>query len=271
MNIFSYGKIYSKLSPGQIKKIGIVKLDKDTAKFAKNYFGIFGYPDIASQRRYNIIKKLLMLKKGETVLDAGCGNGIYLQEFSKDFDTKGLGIDARRERIQKAKLINSFLKQKNIFKTSTLEKAKLGNTKFDKAICLEVLEHINDDSLVIKSLSKNLKKGGLFVISVPIIGTALTHEQEHDPNFVPEKYEHVRSGYRISDLRKMAKKAGLKVLLIDRYFFIVSRYMVKVQQFLYKRNFVALNVLLSPVLLVISQLDNFIRISPRGYVLVLQK
>ena len=148
---------------------------------------------------------------------------------------------------------------------------KLGNKKFDKAICLEVLEHIVHDGEVFKKISKNLKKGGLFVLSIPIIGTALSKTQESDPNFKPEKHGHVRSGYTRQDISKLAKLAGLKVLSIQEYFFLVSRYMVKLQQFLFNKNMITFNLLLSPLLLLISSLDEILQIKPRGYMVTLKK
>lgn len=270
MNIFSYGRIYSHLSSEQIKTLGFGQ-NKKLLFLSKLYFFLFGYPDVASQRRYLIVEKLLRLKKGESLLDAGCGNGIYLQEFGNKFGINGLGIDIRKNRIENAKRINTYLGRNDVFLTSPLEKASLGKRKFDKAICLEVLEHIVDDGGVLKRLSKNLKEGALFIISVPIKGTALSKEQEEDPNFKPEKYGHVRSGYDKSDLKNMASRAGLKVVSIQKYFFLVSRYAVKFQQFLYKNNFVLLNLLFSPILLLISSLDDVIKIYPRGYMLVLRK
>lgn len=272
MNIFSYGKVYSKLLPSQIKEIGFgVKISERFLFLSKIYFFLFGYPDVASQRRFLIVTKLLKLKTGETILDAGCGNGIYLQEFGNRFSTSGLGIDVRKKRIESAKKINKYLGRSDSFLTLDLEKLNLVGKKFDKAICLEVLEHIKDDGKVFKKVSKNLKKGGLLVLSIPIKGTALSEDEEKDPNFKPEQYGHVRSGYTRKDIYVLAKEAGLKVALIKEYFFLISRYMVKIQQYLFKKDFVLLNIMLSPLLLLISSLDEIIKTYPRGYVVVLKK
>jgi 2-polyprenyl-3-methyl-5-hydroxy-6-metoxy-1,4-benzoquinol methylase len=272
MNIFSYGRVYSRLSPNQIKNLKLgANLNAKLLFLPKLYFFLFGYPDVASQRKYLIIEKLLKLKTGEKILDAGTGNGIYLQEFGNKFQIDGFGVDARKERIDMAKKINRYLGRNDVFVTSTLEKVDLGSKKFDKIICLEVLEHIIDDRGVLKKLAKYLTREGLFVVSVPMKGTGLTREQEENPNFKPEKYEHVRSGYGEPELRELAKNAGLKVVTIQKYFFFVSRYAVKFQQFLYKKNLTILNLVFSPLLLIISELDRLFKFYPRGYVMVLKK
>lgn len=272
MNIFSYGRIYSHLSVKQLESLKFAKGVNGKLLFLfKIYLFLFGYPDVASQRKFLIVEKLLSLKKGDKILDAGCGNGIYLQELGKKYPIEGFGIDARKNRIDAARKINRYLGKNDIFIASTLEKVDMGNKKFSKIICLEVLEHIVDDSLVLKKLSKCLVKNGLFIISVPMKGTGLTKNQENDPNFKPERYEHVRSGYSERELRKMASGTGLKVILIKKYFFLVSRYAVAFQQFLFKKNLVILNLLFSPLLLIISELDFVFRFKPRGYVMVLKK
>lgn len=272
MNIFSYGRVYSKLSPKQIAALDLSgNVNTELLNLSRIYFFLFGYPDVASQQRFLIVEKLLKLKNGEKIIDAGCGNGIYLQEFGAKYDTYGFGVDIRGNRISEAKKINKYLGRKDEFIKSPLEKLKLGKKKFDKAICLEVLEHIEKDSDALKRISRNLKKGSLFVLSIPIIGTALTEEQENDPDFVPEEHGHVRSGYDEKGIKVLAKNSGLKIVSIEKYFFLVSRYMVKFQQFLFNNKFVFLNLLLSPILLVISRLDTLVRIYPRGYMIVLKK
>ena len=270
--MFSYGKVYSKL-PYQGFAFFDRKLEKNSLLgfFAKIYFYLFGYPDVASQRRYKMVEKILDLKRGDKILDAGCGNGIYLHELTNKYGVLGLGVDSRVKRVQIAQKVNKLLGFRNKFLTSTLEKLDLGRSKFDKIICLEVLEHIEDDSRVLKKLTRHLIKGGLFVISIPMKGTALTKEQENDPYFKPKKYEHVRSGYVRRDLQRLAKSADLKIISIDEYFFLVSRYAVKFQQMLYKKNMFVFNLLFSPLLTFISGLDSYFKFYPRGYLMVLKK
>jgi 2-polyprenyl-3-methyl-5-hydroxy-6-metoxy-1,4-benzoquinol methylase len=272
MTLFQYGRVYHKLSTQQIQKLKIVgNSDKKLLFLSKLYFYLFGYPDIAGQKRYIVVEKLLKLRDGERVLDAGSGNGIYLQEFGDKYRIKGVGVDARKDRIDKAEKINKYLGENNIFISSTLEKINLGTKKFDKIICLEVLEHIVGDKQVLKKLSKILVGSGLLIFSVPIKGTGLTKAQIDNPNFKPRKYEHVRSGYTDIELKEMALYADLKVLSIQKDLFLVSRYAIKFQQFLYNKGQTLLNLILSPLLLAICEIDKLINIYPRGYIVVLKK
>ena len=84
--MFSYGKVYSKLPVDVYELINkAVTGNSIYGHLAKIYLYFFGYPDVAGQMRYLMVENLLKLKGGEKVLDAGCGNGIYLHEFASRF------------------------------------------------------------------------------------------------------------------------------------------------------------------------------------------
>lgn len=270
--MFNYGKIYSQLKTSDLRKMKIgITWNDYSAVAAKLYMTLFGYPDIASQMRYRLVTKELEFKPGMTLLDAGSGNGIYVHEYTKSFGIKGFGIDGRKERVKQAEMINKSLGFSSEFKTLLLEDLPLKGKKFDRIICLEVLEHIVDDQAVLKNLGKNLNPGGRMVITIPKKGTALDHEHEEDPDFEPEEFEHVRSGYEVSDLKKLCKNAGFTKVRIEPYFYFFSRYTTKLQQVLYKRKLVVLNLLLSPVFTALALLDDYVKIAPRGYLVIIRK
>ena len=270
--MFDYGKIYSKIGSEDLTSLNFgFKLDSKKAAIARMYFSFFGYPDVASQMRYSLITRLLKLRKGQRVLDAGCGNGIYVHQLTDSYQVIGIGVDGRRDRIKLATRINKLLRFNNYFKISLLENFNLKFKKFDKIICLEVLEHINEDRKVVKKLGKHLKIGGTMIITIPMKGTALSLKDEHDPNFEPEEFEHVRSGYDKEEIMNICKSSNFKKVTVREYFFLFSKYAVKLQQFLYKRKLVTLNLLLSPVLSLVAYLDNYIKIYPRGYIVILTK
>ena len=53
---------------------------------------------------------------------------------------------------------------------------------FDIAICFHVLEHIKDDAPAIKELARVLKKGGVLLLSVPLISGNTHHWTEQEIN-----------------------------------------------------------------------------------------
>ena len=91
----------------------------------------------------------------ESIVDLGCGSGIFLYEFEK----KGfsvLGIDGSRNALNTAKISKNNLLVKDITKKINL------NKKFDLVLCFEVAEHI--PTKYSKNLVQNLTSLGNVVI-----------------------------------------------------------------------------------------------------------
>jgi 2-polyprenyl-6-hydroxyphenyl methylase/3-demethylubiquinone-9 3-methyltransferase len=111
----------------------------------KRYFKI-------SEDKPNYLEKL-------NILDIGCGGGLISEPMSR-LGAKVTGIDASEKNIQIAKLHSkkSGL-QVNYFNTSPENFNEVN--KFDIILNLEIVEHVENVSLYIKSCNKLLKKGGL--------------------------------------------------------------------------------------------------------------
>ena len=93
------------------------------------------------------------------VLDIGCGGGLVCEPLSR-LGANVTGIDASSKNIEIAKIHakKSGLKIKYI--NTSPEKKKLSE-KYDVILNLEIVEHVNDVNLYIKSCNKLLKKNGL--------------------------------------------------------------------------------------------------------------
>ena len=93
------------------------------------------------------------------ILDIGCGGGLVSEPMSR-LGANVTGIDASSKNIK----IASLHAEKNNLKIVYLNKAPediQDNTKFDIILNLEVVEHVDDVDLYLKSCSKLLKKDGI--------------------------------------------------------------------------------------------------------------
>ncbi len=134
-----------------------VEYDKQTIN-AKNFFARF-----AHRKRLKISTKIidnLNLTGNSSLLDFGCGDGIFLDEISKRHANINLiGFDPY-----------SNLKHSTFKLYDNLD--NLNCESLDVICCFETIEHLYKDerdnlyNLAIKTLKKNCK----FIISVPIIG-----------------------------------------------------------------------------------------------------
>ena len=116
----------------------------------------------------NIIKSL-KLKNGEKplkkvkILDIGCGGGL-LAEPMKKLGADVVGIDASDRNVKVAKLhaqknnldIKYFCTSPENFNTKM---------KFDVILNMEIVEHVKDVDLFLKSSSQLLKKGGIMFVA----------------------------------------------------------------------------------------------------------
>ena len=99
------------------------------------------------------------LLKGLNILDIGCGGGLISEPLAR-LGANVTGIDASEKNINVAKLHSSKNGlQIDYFNTSPENFKEF--EKFDVILNLEIVEHVEDVSLYIKSCYKLLKKDGL--------------------------------------------------------------------------------------------------------------
>ncbi len=121
--------------------------------------------------RYDMAYKLA--KKGERVLDIGCGNGYMLFRLIDKYNEL-YGIDIAPSMIKEANetVATKYLNLPNrfYFYEGNLDR-RIGfeSNFFDTIICLAVLEHIYDIYPLVKELYRVLKSGGHVIVEVPNI------------------------------------------------------------------------------------------------------
>ena len=111
------------------------------------------------KKHYKIKKDSANFLKGLNILDIGCGGGLISEPMAR-LGANVTGIDASEKNVKIAKLHS----EKNGLKINYINTSpeKLNElAKFDIILNLEIIEHVNDVSLYIKSCNKLLKKNGL--------------------------------------------------------------------------------------------------------------
>jgi SAM-dependent methyltransferase len=161
-----------------------------------------------SYDRYRWFNKRIKSFSGKKLIDLGCGRGTYCLGFAKKgFNTLGVNFDEKdiidaKERAKDLEIKGCKFEVLNLKK---LYKRKDLFSRFDIAICSEVIEHIIDDKIVIRGISKTLKNGGTLLLTAPFDPNAVTGKLF--PN-TKEDGRHVRQGYNIYTLKELLDKEG---------------------------------------------------------------
>jgi len=170
--------------------------------------------NIAIRWRLGLVKNLLKLNTHDIVLDAGCGEGFIPYIISRKVK-KVVGADIGKEVIQDNQ---DFADDKLSFITLDLNNLsdEFEHDYFDKIICTEVLEHAYGFENIIRNIGEVLKKGGVFIATIPVY-------EDHG------HFEHNDFDY----LRKFFSDEGFQVVIleyIDMPFF--TRIIYKLTEFL---------------------------------------
>lgn len=111
--------------------------------------------------RRNLVKELLPKRKSLKILDIGCGTGKLMEELQPYGQI--YGIDASSQAV-------SFCRRRHlqrVYQTVFPHHRHLNHNRFDVIICLDVLEHIKDDGLAIRTINQLLRPHGKLILTVP--------------------------------------------------------------------------------------------------------
>jgi|TARA_B100001741_G_C16549157_1_gene598397 2-polyprenyl-6-hydroxyphenyl methylase/3-demethylubiquinone-9 3-methyltransferase len=161
----------------------------------------------------NKIKPFLNLE----ILDIGCGGGLLTEPMTR-LGGKLTGIDASNRNINIAKIHAKKNNLKINYFCSSPEKIK-SKKKYDIILNMEIVEHVDDLNLFIKSSSSLLKKNGIMFIATinktlksylfAIIGA------EYVLNWLPVGTHDWFKFVEPDDLEKLCKKNLLRLIEIN--------------------------------------------------------
>ncbi|RJO59111.1 class I SAM-dependent methyltransferase [Candidatus Parcubacteria bacterium] len=184
----------------------------------------FNWPDFQDFLEY--------IKAGDKVLDAGCGNGRFL-ELLKNKPVEYWGIDSSPKLVGLAK--QKFPNQR--FQTASILALPYPDQTFDVVLCLATLHHIPSDIYrhqAMRELARVLKKDGLLILlnwnlwqvgwwrgqlriclkkifqGLPLdFGDVFKYWKNSDGEIIGKRYLH---GFTFWELKKLAESSGLQTL-----------------------------------------------------------
>jgi SAM-dependent methyltransferase len=183
-------------------------LDPKRSRFERAYARSLGAPANGLRIR---LRRVLPATAGSyrTILDAGCGSGVFTYELAKRHpEAQVLGVDSDPELVSRANEVASRAGIANC-RFQEGDVTRLGfDEAFDLVLSVDNLEHVEDDTEAMRTLLHTLRPGGRLVVHVPgyerrwlLFGRRVNFD-------VPG---HVRPGYRAEQLVDKLQDAGFEV------------------------------------------------------------
>ena len=123
-------------------------------------------------RFQSIDRELLDVRQEHRVLDLGCGTGRHVLELAKGQGSI-LGADLSRDDLRRARYLLEIMRRRGEvgarvhWLQTAGERLPFADESFDRVLCTETLEHVDDDSVLARELVRVLKPGGILAVSVP--------------------------------------------------------------------------------------------------------
>ncbi len=138
-------------------------------KFSKWYSGIVEEKESYQQKVLvpNVLR-LLELKRGEDILDLGCGEGMFAREFQKT-GANVVGLDIAPELITIAKKKSS---KEIVFHVANAKNLSMVNDHvFDAVVMILTLQNIDDMASTLREVRRVIKPTGklLIVLNHPVL------------------------------------------------------------------------------------------------------
>ncbi len=123
-------------------------------------------------RFQSIDPALLDIGPNDRVIDLGCGTGRHVLELAK---RPGVvhGADISRHDLRIGRYLLEIMRRRGEVRARVHwlqmagEQLPFADGAFERVICTETLEHVDDDSVLARELVRVLKPGGILAVSVP--------------------------------------------------------------------------------------------------------
>lgn len=171
------------------------------------------------QTKLNLLDWAFEVGVGDSVIDVGCGSGVFAAEMAAR-GAAVLGVDANSEAVDFA---NGRYKQPNLsFSVGYLDKLDLEPESFNKAVCLEVIEHVFPDQVrhLLQNLSRVLQPEGELLVTTPNYrGVWPAVEWSLDRFASSADMDHAQHVTRFNRhlLKSMLKESGFRVTRIQTF------------------------------------------------------
>jgi SAM-dependent methyltransferase len=177
------------------------------SKAERAYIAIFGMPIVGLRiRARNIFSLIPGDRDFRAILDAGTGPGVFAFALGRRFpNSRVVGIDFSEESVHACRHIAARIGAENVsFRQGSVEHMT-DLDSFDLIVCVDLMEHIENDVEAISRLYRATVPGGMLLLHVPAVYRRYPL-WKRQLNFEVEG--HVRVGYEPEHILRKIAQAG---------------------------------------------------------------
>lgn len=171
--------------------------------------------------RWYALKGILAseIEDGATLLDIGGFDGYASRNLMELFpDLKITVVDLDFAGLQSAR------EQGLSALCASATGLPIGDNRVDIVLCLDLIEHIDEDSKVVREISRVLKKNGKVVLTTPMEhGVSFPFMSRKREEEINKGWGHLRLGYSLEQIRKIFQDNNLAIEKTTGYFNFFSR------------------------------------------------
>jgi SAM-dependent methyltransferase len=152
-----------------------------------------------------LLEALRIVGKVDRAIDVGAAGGYYVVSAYLHFAKQVHAIEYDTQLCNLLRQELARFPERCTWQQGSILSLPVESASVDLVACTQVLEHIDDELLAFKELTRVLKPGGHLLLAVP-----------HPPAPWPES-GHVREGYHLKDLMDLGTRFALETIHFDYY------------------------------------------------------
>lgn len=195
------------------------------------YIRLLGWPVQEPRIYHSKLLRLLEPCASDSIIDVGCGPGIHALEIALRYGCAITGVDIDESDIRFARRVKEINRINNCsFMCMDATDLRFESESFDKAICMAVLEHIEDDNLAVENIARILRQNGVLIGAVPNDDRSRFQPECSQRNHDPKGHGHVREGYSVQDIENLLARNGLQLIKYECVSGQIENLMLMVQE-----------------------------------------
>ena len=174
------------------------------------YVRLFGYPELAAQRRFRPVQEMLGRCGGRVVLDLGAGNGLYsIADAIRRPGSLHFLADISARHMHRAEATGRALGLPVGAVVCSAEALPLRSASVDAVLLIEVLQFVDDDVRVVEEVGRVLRSGGLWLCEQECASDEPPVNAGGSRNRPEPRLTKRRKGHSVERLCRLASRAGL--------------------------------------------------------------